>query len=93
MTWAALNISHALTQRRPELDFVLPGLPVASVGNLVAPGAMGKTQFLLQLAVSRCLGLPTLGGLFPNAPPENVLFLAAEEQQVVLHQRLHDITN
>lgn len=93
MNWAALNIAHALTQPRPILDLVLPGLPVATVGNLVAPGATGKTQFLLQLAVSRCLGLPTLGGLFPEAAPENVLFLAAEEQEVVMRQRLHDITN
>lgn len=93
MMWTALNIAHALTQPRPTLDLVLPGMPVGTVGNLVAPGATGKTQFLLQLAVSRCLGLPTLGGLFPEAPPENVLFLAAEEQEVVMRQRLHDITH
>ncbi len=93
MTWTVLNISDALNQPRPTLDWVLPGLPVATVGNLVAPGATGKTQLLLQTAVSRCLGLPTLGGLFPAAAPENVLFLAAEEQEVVVRQRLHDITN
>lgn len=92
MSWAALNITEALTAARPTLDLVLPGLPVGTVGNLVAPGATGKTQFLLQLAVSRCLGLPALGGLFPAAQPENVLFLAAEEQEVVMRQRLHDVT-
>lgn len=92
MSWAALNISKALTDARPTLDLVLPGLPVGTVGNLVAPGATGKTQFLLQLAVSRCLGLPALGGLFPAAQPESVLFLAAEEQEVVMRQRLHDVT-
>jgi len=92
MSWAALNITKALTDARPTLDLVLPGLPVGAVGNLVAPGATGKTQFLLQLAVSRCLGLPALGGLFPAAQPENVLFLAAEEQEVVMRQRLHDVT-
>lgn len=70
MNWAALNISHALTQPRPTLDLVFPGRPVATVGNLVAPGATCKTQFLLQLAVSRCLGLLTLGRLFPQAAPE-----------------------
>lgn len=93
MSWAPLNIAKALSGARPVLDLVLPGLPVGTVGNLVAPGATGKTQFLLQLAVSRCLGLPALGGLFPAAEPENVLFLAAEEQQVVMHQRLHDVTD
>ncbi len=92
MSWSALNISKALTDARPKLDLVLPGLPVGTVGNLVAPGATGKTQFLLQLAVSRCLGLPALGGLFAAAQPENVLFLAAEEQEVVMRQRLHDVT-
>ncbi|MDC8770930.1 helicase RepA family protein [Roseateles albus] len=92
MSWAALDIAKALTGPRPVLDLVLPGLPVGTVGNLVAPGATGKTQFLLQLAVSRCLGLPALGGLFPAAPPENVFFLAAEEQEIVMSQRLHDVT-
>lgn len=92
MSWSALNIAEALTAARPTLDLVLPGLPVGTVGNLVAPGATGKTQFLLQLAVSRCLGLPALGGLFPAAQPEKVLFLAAEEQEVVMRQRLHDLT-
>lgn len=92
MSWAPLNIARALTDARPVLDLVLPGLPVGTVGNLVAPGATGKTQFLLQLAISRCLGLPALGGLFPAAQPENVLFLAAEEHDVVMRQRLHDVT-
>lgn len=93
MSWAPLNIARALTDARPVLDLVLPGLPVGTVGNLVAPGATGKTQFLLQLAVSRGLGLPALGGLFPAAQPENVLFLAAEEQeaaqQILAGGRLH----
>lgn len=93
MSWTALNISKALTDARPTLDLVLPGLPVGTVGNLVAPGATGKTQFLLQLAVSRCLGLSALGGLFPAAQPENVFFLAAEEQEIVMRQRLHDVTD
>lgn len=93
MTWASMNISDALTSPRPILDLVLPGLPIATVGNLVAPGATGKTQFLLQLAVCRCLGLPSFGGLFPEAAPEEVLFLAAEEQEVILRQRLHDIVH
>ena len=93
MSWAPLNVAKALNDSRPVLDLVLPGLPVGTVGNLVAPGATGKTQFLLQLAVARCLGLPTLGGLFPAAQPENVLFLAAEEQEVVMRQRLHDVTD
>lgn len=93
MNWASINISDALTSPRPVLDLVLPGLPVATVGNLVAPGATGKTQFLLQLAVCRCLGLPSLGGLFPEAAPEHVLFLAAEEQEIIMRQRLHDIVD
>lgn len=92
MSWPRLNIAKALTEARPQLDLVLPGLPVGTVGNLVAPGATGKTQFLLQLAIARCLGMPALGGLFPAGPPENVFFLAAEEQEVVMRQRLHDVT-
>lgn len=93
MTWAPMNVREALTSPRPTLDLVLPGLPTATVGNLVAPGATGKTQFLLQLAICRCLGLPSLGGLFTEAKPEAVLFLAAEEQEIIMRQRLHDIVD
>lgn len=93
MSWPRLNIAKALNDARPQLDLVLPGLPVGTVGNLVAPGATGKTQFLLQLAVARCLGMPALGGLFPAGPPENVFFMAAEEHEVIMRQRLHDVTN
>jgi hypothetical protein len=57
MSWLPLDIATALRSPRPVLDCVLPGLPVGTVGNLVAPGATGKTQLLLQLAVARCLGL------------------------------------
>lgn len=49
MTWAPLNIAYPLTQPRPTLDLVLPGLPVGTVGNLVAAGATGKTQFFCTL--------------------------------------------
>lgn len=51
MNWTPLDITDALNAPRPVLDCVLPGLPV---GNLVAPGVTSKTQFLSQLAVSRC---------------------------------------
>lgn len=92
MNWIPLDIIEALNAPRPVLDCVLPGLPVGTVGNLVAPGATGKTQFLIQLAVARCLGLPALGGLFPTAAPENVLLIVAEENALIMRQRLHDVT-
>lgn len=89
--WTPLNITEALTAPRPVIDCVLPGMPIGTVGNLVAPGATGKTQFLIQLAVARSLGLPAMGGLFPAAAPEKVTLLVAEELDVIMRQRLHDV--
>lgn len=93
MNWTPLNIADVLNAPRPVLDCVLPGLPVGTVGNLVAPGSTGKTQFLLQLAVARCLGLPAIGGLFPAARPEHVLMVVAEENAIIMTQRLHDLVD
>ena len=91
MKFEPLDILNVLNSPQQCLDFVLPGLPLATVGNLVAPGGTGKTQFLLQLAVCKSLGIASFDGLFPASAPEAVLFIAAEEPEIVITQRLHAI--
>lgn len=83
-----LNLTWALTAPLPPLDFVLPGLLPGTFGLLVAPGATGKSQLALDIAISTAIGRPTAGGLFPATPPGKVVFLAGEESDRLLADRL-----
>ncbi|MBU9218211.1 helicase RepA family protein [Burkholderia gladioli] len=86
-----LDILRALTLPRPPLDFVLPGLLAGSFGLLVAPGATGKSQLALDVAISLALGRPVADGLFPACPPSKVVYLAAEECEGLLAERLRPL--
>lgn len=91
-----LDIRKALATSPPEPDFVLPGLPTGTVGALVAPGATGKTIFLLQTCVAKAVGMAIFGGLFAKtgdalAPPAKVALVVAEESFDVMHMRLHSV--
>lgn len=92
----AMDIALALSTAPPMPDFVLPGLPTGCVGAVVAPGATGKTMFLLQLCAALALGLPVFDeGLFGSAqepaPPCKVVLVVAEETAELMHIRLHAV--
>jgi RecA-family ATPase len=92
MTIRALSIRGTLEAAPPVLDFVLPGLLPSTVGTIVGPGGIGKTTFLLQLAMSVAAALPVAGGVFPAAKaPCRAVILAAEESATLLQLRLHAI--
>jgi regulatory protein RepA len=88
-----LDILKALETPPPTPDFVLPGLPTGTVGAVVAPGATGKTLFLLQVCAAVATGTSVLGGLFEDnvkaAAPAKVVLVVAEETMDVMHARLH----
>ncbi|MGO4416849.1 helicase RepA family protein [Cupriavidus sp. KB_39] len=88
MSLRPLDLSWALTAPLPPLDFVLPGLLPGTFGLLVAPGATGKSQFALDTAVSLSLGRPVAAGLFPACSPGRVVFLAGEESDRLLAERI-----
>jgi len=87
-----LNIRQTLTTPPPALDHVLPGLLAGTVGLLVAPGAMGKTTLLTQLACDIAAGAPVGGGILTsellNPAGERVVFFLAEESKAIMHHRL-----
>ncbi|MDX5364649.1 MAG: helicase RepA family protein [Pseudazoarcus pumilus] len=83
-----LDLNWALTAPLPPLDFVLPGLLPGTFGLVVAPGATGKSQLALDIAASLALGRPIAGGLFPASPPGKVVFLAGEESDRLLAERI-----
>jgi len=87
-----LDLNWALNATLPPLDFVLPGLEPEMFGLIVAPGGTGKTFFGLDLAVSVALGRSIAGGLFPAAAPAKAVYLAAEESERMLAERLRVLT-
>jgi len=86
-----LDLTWALTAPLPPLDFVLPGLLPGTFGLLVAPGATGKSQLALDVAVSIALGRAIADGLFPAVQPGKVVFLAGEESDRLLAERLRNL--
>ncbi|SAL82715.1 Regulatory protein RepA [Caballeronia choica] len=87
-----LDVRRTLTTQPPALDYVLPGLLAGTVGLLVAPGAMGKTTLLTQLACDIAAGAPVGGGILTsgllNPAGERVVFFLAEESKAIMHHRL-----
>jgi RecA-family ATPase len=69
-----------------HLDFVLPGLIKGTVGLIVAPGASGKSFWLLQAALSISSG-ENLAGFQPETAGE-VLYVNAEDPQEIVQNRL-----
>lgn len=91
MALQKLDLNWALTAALPPLDFVLPGLLPGTFGLLVAPGATGKSQLALDIAISIALGRPVAGGLFPASHPGKVVFLAGEESDRLLAERIRGL--
>ena len=88
----SLDIRSLLNCPPPALDFVLPGLLAGTVGMIVGPGAVGKTTFLIQLAMSLAAGNSIGCGLpFKTEMPGKVVLVAAEETASILSHRLHAI--
>jgi len=82
-----LNLYDAFTHEPETLDFCLPGLLAGTIGALVAPGATGKTLWVLQAAVT-VAGGPDLLELGP-LPTGRVVCLSAEDPDALLARRFH----
>jgi hypothetical protein len=87
------RVSRFIGKTPPERQWLVKNfLPYGKVAGLVAPGGTGKSQLLLQLAVSVAGGVPFLG--LPDAPESGgVLVLAAEDDEEELHRRTYNIIN
>ncbi|WP_162084515.1 helicase RepA family protein [Sulfuriferula nivalis] len=88
MRLKTLDLCWALQPNLPLLDFVLPGLLAGSVGLLVASGGTGKSFLALDIAISQVIGRPVADGLFPSTNQHKVVYLAGEESDRLLAERL-----
>ena len=55
-----LNLAETLTQPRPKISYLLPGILPGSVGAVVGPGGSGKTMIQLQNSMALALGMAPL---------------------------------
>lgn len=85
----AINIMAAFEQEPQPLDFLWSGFLAGTVGALVSPGGVGKSFFALEAAIA-VAGGPDLLGLQPQHTGR-VLYLAAEDPELILVHRLHAI--
>ena len=93
-----LNLAELLTQPRPKISYLLPGILPGSVGAVVGPGGSGKTMIQLQNSMALALGMAPLANpkssasLFPAPPrPFKVAFISGEETSLAVTDRLHPI--
>jgi hypothetical protein len=88
----SIDISAAFKNDPPELDFIWPGFLAGTVGALVAPGATGKSFWVLEATMS--IACTVAGGdlikLNPTRPGR-VVYLAAEDPEPALIRRIHAI--
>lgn len=88
MALRPLDLPWALHSELPPLDFVLPGLLPGGLGLLVASGGTGKSFLALDIAISLSTGCAVADGLFPASAPGRVVYLAGEESDRLLAERL-----
>lgn len=70
----------------PAFDFVLPGMPVGTVGSLISPGGAGKSMFALQVATA-IAGAPD--SLELGLKTGKVVYLPAEDPKLAIWHRMH----
>lgn len=87
-----INILQAFEVEPPPLDFVLPGLVRGTVGAIVSPGGTGKSMLAMEIAILVASGID-LSGVAGGKEVKTgkVVFLAAEDPEAALLQRLHSI--
>lgn len=78
---------------RVHIEYVLPGLPIGSVGLIVGPGSVGKSFLSLELGISVALGHSVIGipGDFASPTPGRVALVFGEDDRAVINNRMHDV--
>lgn len=88
------TVEYFLAHEPPTRRYLLKDcLPLGKVGAIIAPGGTGKSQFVLQLAISVATGLPLAKGAWEIGEPGGVLALFAEDDVEELHRRFRNTVN
>ncbi len=87
---AFISVHDAFTQPQRELDFVLPGLLVGTVGGIVGSGGSGKSFLSMQLAIAVASGCD-ITNAFPTNSTGRVVYINAEDPSIVITNRLNKL--
>lgn len=79
-----------MEQQFPPTQYVVPGIIPEGMTVLVAAPKIGKSWFVLDLALSLHVGVDALGGV-PTGSPRPVLYLALEDGARRLQQRIRTL--
>lgn len=83
--------AEELALARPTPDCIVERLFYADVGNLVAPGGVGKTTLVIHMAAHIALNRPVFGEPVRISGP--VMLLTAEDSREILVARLRMVMN
>jgi DNA primase catalytic core len=68
-------------------------LPLKTLGYWVSNGGLGKGFSLLQSGISVASGMPLFDGVFDIETPGKAFLVFGEDQEEIIHHRLHSILN
>lgn len=84
------SVRDFLSRTPPPRRYLLKDcLPVGKVGAIIAPGGTGKSQFVLQIAISIASGVPLAGGGWEVGESGGVLALFAEDDSEEVRRRYY----
>lgn len=88
----AHRASRFLKTSPPAYEWLIKdSLQKGRVGMVAAPGGIGKSYLLLQLAMSVASGTDFLNGIFPVLEKGRVMALFAEDDEGNIHRRVQSI--
>ena len=88
------SVERFIDNPPPELDWVFKGSLLArTTGMLVGPGAAGKSTFSLMMLMAVATGCDILPGIFTPTRAGKVLGVLAEDDEDILHHRIHSMAN
>jgi RecA-family ATPase len=86
-----INLNSVLLKKEPpQLDFIITGLPRASVGLLIGKGGIGKSMFVIQL-IRDLVTQQSLLGLNQVKKRRKVTYLSLEDSEDIIKARFHNV--
>lgn len=87
------EISWLGTERKVDIDYVFPGLPVGAVGLIAGEGGIGKTFLALDLCASVALGrsVSKMPGGYATPPVGRTALVLGEDPPDIIHNRMVDM--
>lgn len=93
--WKSADLLSMSENEPGKIDYVLPALPVGSVGLLAGAGGVGKTFWVTQAVMQVAVGGSCdfgLGGPAKVKSGGQVLYFNLEDPESILHQRIRSIS-